>query len=73
MRWLRDLLRSPASVAPAVYGSSGVGIALSNLLLARALPPREFGRLALALALMNLAIPLAPAGAAELRTVTGSR
>lgn len=62
-RWALGLLRSPALVVAVVFGTSGVAFALANLLLARALPPREFGLFALALALMNVAIPLAPVGA----------
>ncbi len=59
----RILSLSPALAATAVRGLGGVGFAVGSLLLARALSPPVFGLVALGLALMNLAIPLAPLGA----------
>jgi O-antigen/teichoic acid export membrane protein len=46
------------------FGLGGVGFALGNLLLARALPTAEYGAFALTLALVQIGMPLAPAGAA---------
>jgi O-antigen/teichoic acid export membrane protein len=46
------------------FGLGGVGFALGNLLLARALPTNEYGAFALMLALVQIGMPLAPAGAA---------
>jgi hypothetical protein len=54
---------SPALSAAAVRGAGGVGFALGNLLLARALPVSDFALVSLGLAFLNLAIPLAPLGA----------
>ena len=45
-----------------VFGLGGVGYALGNLLLARALPPAQFGVLTLFLALVQIGASLAPIG-----------
>jgi O-antigen/teichoic acid export membrane protein len=45
-----------------VFGLGGVGYALGNLLLARALPPAEFGVFTLFLALVQIGASLAPIG-----------
>lgn len=44
------------------FGLGGVGYALGNLLLARALPPAEFGVFTLFLALVQIGVTLAPIG-----------
>ena len=44
------------------FGLGGVGFALGNLLLARALPPAEFGVFTLFLALVQMGASLAPIG-----------
>ena len=44
------------------FGLGGVGFALGNLLLARALPPAQFGVFTLFLALVQIGAPLAPIG-----------
>jgi O-antigen/teichoic acid export membrane protein len=44
------------------FGLGGVGFALGNLLLARALPPAQFGLFTLFLALVQMGGPLAPIG-----------
>ncbi len=44
------------------FGLGGVGYALANLLLARALPPRQFGTFTLFLALVQIGASLAPVG-----------
>jgi O-antigen/teichoic acid export membrane protein len=59
----RALALSPALAATAIRGLGGVGFALGNLLLARALPAEAFALTALGLAFLNLAIPLGPLGA----------
>jgi O-antigen/teichoic acid export membrane protein len=45
-----------------VYGASGVGFSGANLILARVLPTAEYGLFTLAIAIINLAYSLAPAG-----------
>jgi O-antigen/teichoic acid export membrane protein len=45
-----------------VYGASGLGFSGANLILARVLPSAEYGLFTLAIALINLAYSLAPAG-----------
>jgi O-antigen/teichoic acid export membrane protein len=45
-----------------VYGASGLGFSGANLILARVLPTAEYGVFTLAIALINLAYSLAPAG-----------
>ena len=45
-----------------VFGASGAGFALANILLARGLPKGEYALFTLVLALMNLGAPLAAAG-----------
>jgi O-antigen/teichoic acid export membrane protein len=62
MRFLPALSRSPVLRAASVYGLSGAVFAVANLLLARALPIREYSVLALVVALTNVASPIAPAG-----------
>ncbi len=55
--------RSPALQAAAVIGISGVGYALANVLLARAMTTLDYARLTLALSLVNVGLQLAPLGA----------
>lgn len=57
------LLGSGALRAAFVYGSAGVGFALANLLMARVMEPREYGIVALVIALFNVSVPAAPLGA----------
>ena len=45
-----------------VFGASGMGFAVANLILARALPEGEYARFTLVLALVNLGAPLAAVG-----------
>ena len=59
---IRDLWESPALKATVVFGTSGVAFAGGNLLLARALPAPRYALVALAVALVQLSVPLAPAG-----------
>ena len=59
---MRRLWRSPTLRSVAVLGLSGVGFAVANLMLARALTTAEYGLLTLVIALVNLGYPLAPAG-----------
>jgi hypothetical protein len=59
---MKALLRSSALRTGAIYGAAGVAFALSNLLLARALPVREYAFFALGVAFLNVAIPVAPLG-----------
>jgi len=57
------LLRKSTALRAAVgFGLGGVGFALGNLLLARALPPAEFGVFTLFLALVQMGASLAPIG-----------
>jgi O-antigen/teichoic acid export membrane protein len=56
------LLRHPSLAASAVFFMSGGAFALGNLLLARTLSVTEFGQFALALALFNIVILIAPLG-----------
>ncbi|MDX3908897.1 MAG: oligosaccharide flippase family protein [Sphingobium sp.] len=56
------LLRHPSLAASAVFFMSGGAFALGNLLLARTLSVTEFGQFALALALFNILILIAPLG-----------
>lgn len=60
---MRRLWRSPTLRTVAVLGLSGVGFALANLMLARALPTADYAVFTLVVALVNLGYPLAPAGA----------
>ena len=55
-------LRSPAVVSALLFAAGGVGFAVGNILLARVLPPEEFGVVALVLALTQLGITLGPVG-----------
>src|SRR3954447_24172496 len=59
---LRLLQKSTALRAAVGFGLGGVGYALGNLLLARALPPAEFGVFTLFLALVQIGASLAPIG-----------
>jgi O-antigen/teichoic acid export membrane protein len=59
---VRRLWRSATLRSIAVLGLSGVGFAVANLLLARALPTEEYAVLTLVVALVNVAYPLAAAG-----------
>jgi O-antigen/teichoic acid export membrane protein len=59
---LRLLHKSTALRAAVGFGLGGVGFALGNLLLARALPPAEFGVFTLFLALVQMGASLAPIG-----------
>ncbi len=56
------LLRQPTLASTIIFAVSGAAFALGNLLLARGLPVEGFGRVALALALFNILILLAPIG-----------
>jgi O-antigen/teichoic acid export membrane protein len=55
--WHSATLRSVA-----VLGLSGLGVAVANLVLARALPTEEYALLTLVVALVNVGYPLAAAG-----------
>src|SRR6188508_1072554 len=57
---LRLLQKSTALRAAVGFGLGGVGFALGNLLLARALPPTAFGVFTLFLALVQMGASLAP-------------
>jgi hypothetical protein len=59
---LRLLQKSTALRAAMGFGLGGVGFALGNLLLARALPPAEFGVFTLFLALVQMGASLGPIG-----------
>jgi O-antigen/teichoic acid export membrane protein len=59
---IRLLQKSMAIRTAAGFGLGGIGYALGNLLLARALPPTEFGVFTLFLALVQIGAPLAPVG-----------
>jgi len=59
---LRLLQKSTALRAAVGFGLGGVGFALGNLLLARALPPAEFGVFTLFLALVQMGASLGPIG-----------
>jgi O-antigen/teichoic acid export membrane protein len=59
---LRGLIRSPALASALLFAAGGVGFAVGNILLARVLPPQEYGYVALFLALIQLAITLGPVG-----------
>jgi len=54
--------QQPTVAATGMFAASGGAFALGNLMLARVLPIEEFGRLALALALFNITILIAPVG-----------
>jgi O-antigen/teichoic acid export membrane protein len=55
--------RSTALSAAAAFALGGVGFAVANLLLARTLPPVEFGLISLIFGLVNLGAQLGPLGA----------
>ena len=59
---MRRLWRSATLRSVAVLGLSGVGFAVANLLLARALPTEEYAVFTLVVALVNVGYPLAAAG-----------
>ena len=59
---MRRLWRSATLRSVAVLGLSGVGFAVANLVLARALPTEEYAVLTLVVALVNVGYPLAAAG-----------
>jgi O-antigen/teichoic acid export membrane protein len=59
---VRRLWRSPTLRSVAVLGLSGVGFALANLVLARALTTADYALFTLVVALVNVGYPLAPAG-----------
>jgi O-antigen/teichoic acid export membrane protein len=59
---MRRLWRSPTLRSVAVLGLSGVGFAIANLMLARALTTTEYALFTLVVALVNVGYPLAPAG-----------
>jgi hypothetical protein len=58
----RRLLGSPIMYTAALFAASGLGYAGANLVLARLLPTSDFALVILAMALLNVSIPLAPAG-----------
>jgi O-antigen/teichoic acid export membrane protein len=60
---LRRLWGSPTLRVTPGFCLGGVGFALGNLLLARALPTTQYALFALMLALVQIGMPLAPAGA----------
>jgi O-antigen/teichoic acid export membrane protein len=59
---MRQLWRSPTLRTVVVYGTSGLGFAGANLVLARFLPTAEYAVFTLVIALANLGYSLAPAG-----------
>jgi O-antigen/teichoic acid export membrane protein len=59
---VRRLWRSPTLRSVAALGLSGVGFAVANLMLARALTTTEYALFTLVIALVNVGYPLAPAG-----------
>lgn len=59
---MKRLWYSPTLRTTVVYGAAGVGFAGANLILARVLPPVEYGIFTLVTALANLASSLAPVG-----------
>jgi O-antigen/teichoic acid export membrane protein len=59
---LRQLYKSSALRTAVAFGLGGVGYALGNLLLARALTPAQFGIFTLFLALVQIGASLAPIG-----------
>jgi hypothetical protein len=54
--------RSTALYGVAVFAFSGLGFAVANLLLARALPKADFGAVTLAVTLLGVGVRLAPLG-----------
>jgi O-antigen/teichoic acid export membrane protein len=59
---VKRLWYSPTLRTTMVYGAAGVGFAGANLILARVLPPEEYGIFTLVTALANLSFSLAPVG-----------
>lgn len=59
---MRRLWRSATLRSVAVLGLSGVGFAVANLVLARALPTEQYALLTLVVALVNVGYPLAAGG-----------
>lgn len=59
---MRQLWRSPTLRSAAVLGGAGLGFALANLILARALPTTEYALFTLVVALVNVGYAMAPAG-----------
>ena len=59
---VRRLLQSPSIMPVLVFGASGAGFALANLMLARQLPEDEYALFTLVVALMSLAQPVAAVG-----------
>jgi O-antigen/teichoic acid export membrane protein len=59
---VKRLWDSPTLRTTMVYGAAGVGFAGANLILARVLPPVEYGIFTLVTALANLSYSLAPVG-----------
>src|SRR5207237_7674494 len=59
---VKRLWYSPTLRTTVVYGAAGAGFAGANLILARVLPPVEYGIFTLVTALANLAFLLAPIG-----------
>jgi O-antigen/teichoic acid export membrane protein len=59
---VKRLWHSPTLRTTVVYGAAGAGFAGANLILARVLPPVEYGIFTLVTALANLAFSLAPIG-----------
>jgi O-antigen/teichoic acid export membrane protein len=58
----RRLLGLPIIYTAALFAASGLGFAGANLILARLLSTSDFALVVLAMALLNVSIPLAPAG-----------
>lgn len=56
------LRRSPALAAAVVFGLSGAGFVLANLVLARAMEPADYATVALVVALIQIAMPIGPLG-----------
>ncbi len=59
---VRRFVGSPALRAAAAFGGFGLAFAAANLLLARVMSPTEFALVALTVAIIQIAMPLAPAG-----------
>lgn len=53
---------SPAVRTSIAFAVAGLGFTAANVVLARALPPTEYGRFSLAVALLHIAIAIAPLG-----------
>jgi O-antigen/teichoic acid export membrane protein len=62
-RIMVSAFRSPALAVAAAFAIGGAGFTVANLLLARSLPPIEFGLVSLILGLLNLGLQVAPLGA----------